>query len=87
MKLVKVIWNDAFTDLTKHVYSAAEINHEPAVLESVGWLLREDEIGITIAQDKITGEEFTYRNVGFIPRGMIVNIVTLYEKQKRGKGL
>lgn len=83
MKLVKVVWNDAWSNMTKHVFSEAEINHNPIIMESIGWLLKEDEVGVTIATDRVTGEEFTFRGVGFIPRGMIVDVVTLYERKRR----
>ena len=82
-KLVKVQWLDAFGEVDKTIYSEHEISHEPLILESVGWLLREDESGITIAMDCDTREDFTYRNVGFIPAQMIKEVATLYVRKKK----
>lgn len=86
MKLVKVVWQDAFTDMTKHVFSIGDITHEPVIMESIGWELKRDKAGITIAQDRMNGEEFTYRNVGFVPQSMILDVVTLYERKKNKGG-
>lgn len=77
MEIVKVIWIDAFSEIDKTVYSEQELIHEPLTLESVGWLLRKDEKGVTIAMDRDPQEEFTFRNVGFIPFSMVKEIVLL----------
>lgn len=85
-KLVKVTWLDAFGEVDKTIFSEHEISHAPLILESVGWLLKEDEEGVTIAMDCNPSEDFTYRNVGFIPAQMITSIDTLYVRRNRNRG-
>jgi hypothetical protein len=85
-KLIKVQWLDAFGEVDKTIYSEHEISHKPLILESVGWLLKEDSEGITIAMDWNPSEDFTYRNVGFIPSQMVMEVSTLYVRKKtKGK--
>ena len=84
-KLVKVTWLDAFGEVDKTIYSEHEISHAPIILESVGWLLRENEEGVTIAMDRNPSEVFTYRNVGFIPAQMVKQVEVLYVRKSRQK--
>jgi hypothetical protein len=84
-KLVKVKWLDAFGEVDKTIFNEYEISHEPLILESVGWVLREDDTGITIAMDCNPKEDFSFRNVGFIPRQMILEVSSLYSRKKKDR--
>ena len=62
----KVVWNDAHTSTEQ--YSEMEIDHHPAKIETFGYIIKSDDVGVTIAAEW-TGDG--YRNVTFIPRAMI----------------
>lgn len=76
-----VAWNDAHcisgaTEMAEH-----EIPHAPAIYTAYGFILRQDEVGITLANE-VSGEN-TYRSINFIPAGMIVEVQVLsVAKQK-----
>jgi hypothetical protein len=66
MQLVVVRWNDAWVDGTDPVSLAdAAATHKPKVIETLGWILKEDEVGISIANEHYADEE-TYRGRTFI---------------------
>ena len=80
MKLRRVVvtWNDAYGDAMQQVWAGDELNHRPVVVQSVGFLIREDEIGVTIFQDYIDDSgEPAFRGKQFIPRGMVISVQTL----------
>jgi hypothetical protein len=69
-KVLFVTWNDAesidaWTD-------AVEIDHDPAVIHSIGLLLKEDKDSITLALNHDTKND-TYSCIMKIPKGMIVS--------------
>lgn len=72
---VQISWNDAHcisgtTELSEH-----EIHHRPALYIVYGFVLRQDEVGITIANE--VSEDGNYRSINFIPAGMIVEVLPL----------
>ncbi len=69
LPLMVVEWDDA------HVEADVPINldtvrdsHKPTVVTAIGWLLREDEVGVSIANEFY---ESCYRGRTFIPSAMI----------------
>ena len=68
-RVVEILWNDACR------YGAYN-KHGLAAIHSVGYLVHEDDIAISIAQelDKTTGE---YRDSVSIPKSCIVSSVVL----------
>jgi hypothetical protein len=70
MKLVTVQWNDAHA--TSDPVTVADLDHDPLLVTTAGWLLRDDEKGITLANERyvVGGVEY-FRGKTFIPRGMI----------------
>ena len=48
MKLVILTWDDA--QALGGWKTAADIDHEPDRITSVGWLVRRDDVGVTICQ-------------------------------------
>lgn len=69
--LVAVLWSDAHGNAFA-VYESHELPHAPALVQSFGLLLKEDETGITLASEAF--EAGSYRGVTFIPHGMIRSI-------------
>ena len=77
--LVIVYWNDAWgsdgeCDTTK-------LDHKPYFTKSVGWLLKSDHIGVTLAMDLFPEEPTIFKNSAFLPRGMVTEIVFLEERK------
>ena len=67
--MVLVVWEDAHcsTDMGK------EEEHSPVLTYTVGFQIKRDGVGVTIAQDCYKGGK-EYRVWSFIPRKMIVSI-------------
>lgn len=74
LPLVVVEWNDAWVDGTDPV-SPADVaaTHKPKVVITMGWVLKDDEQGISLANEHYAGED-TYRGRTFIPRVMVKNV-------------
>ena len=72
-KLMVLTWNDAWCDATAEV-SLKDVHptHKPTVIETVGWILLNDEMGVSIANEK-TGPD-TYRGRTFVLPGMVISI-------------
>lgn len=71
-RLVMVTWHDAHSKT--HSFDLGR-DHKPARMFTVGWLLRRDESGVTIANEReADGDSWDYRGHTFIPSGMIVKI-------------
>ena len=81
--LVCVVWDDAHDgqpgEFTKKEIS--ELHHKPALIWSFGLLLLDDETGITLVREitdqTIEAEDTIYRIPGFIPRGMVREVINL----------
>lgn len=71
--LVIVEWLDAWQDqdnfATAHGIKAT---HEPMPIQTIGWLLQDDEVGISLANEQSTDEGHdVFRGRTFIPRAMV----------------
>lgn len=80
--LVCVEWLDAWGREAGEFTEAEIISdlHHPAPIRTFGLLVHENENGVMIAQEITTPEdtgEATFRGLGFIPSGMIQNIIDL----------
>lgn len=71
---VSVLWDDAW----KASVDEGDIgeSHRPARMETRGWLLRADDIGVTLADERCLDDDTAYRGRTFIPRAMIVSVTT-----------
>ena len=73
---VNCIWADAWADAVESVTlkDVAE-KHRPMMMETYGWLLYEDNAGVSIAAERCIdkGDE-SYRGRSFIPRTLIQSI-------------
>ena len=77
--LVVVEWDDAWVNAEEPV-SPADVtaSHKPTVVRTIGWLLRQDEAGVSLANEHY---ENLYRGRSFIPTVM-VRSVTRYQLTK-----
>ena len=83
LPLVCVLWDDAYGRATGE-YTVDEITndlHRPSCVKTFGLLVREDERGVSLAQEMTADPEsdvFThYRGLAFIPRGMLKELIYL----------
>lgn len=79
-ELVKCVWLDAHGSAANVVYDIDEIPHGPIECTSYGILLKQDDLGVSIASEKVGVD--TYRGYSFIPIGMLKHI-ELVTKPKR----
>lgn len=85
---VGIVWQDAHCISGASEMAEHEIPHSPALYTVYGFVLRNDEIGVTLATE--VSEQNTYRSINFIPAGMIVEIVPLkvgVMKPKKAKAI
>jgi hypothetical protein len=71
-----VTWHDAWARHDAHSEDEIAACHRPAVTHSVGFLVRSDRTGITLAAcyDDHDGAP-SYDRVLFIPSGMVVRVI------------
>jgi hypothetical protein len=77
-RVVCVTWTDAHGNAFA-IYEQHELPHAPAIVKTYGVLLREDEAGVSLANEVFEGGNF--RGVTFIPRGMIKEMVDVGRKR------
>lgn len=72
MNVSVVVWDDAWGSATID-YSPADVeaHHKPQVIQTLGWILKEDDLGVMIAAERT---EEGHRGVSFIPRPMIRSV-------------
>lgn len=72
-ELYAAAWNDAHgSDGTLHAH---EVDHKPYMYTTVGFLIKSDEVGVSIAFER--GEDGRYRGITFIPRAIVVEEYSL----------
>jgi hypothetical protein len=81
--LVIVRWKDAHGSATAS-YSEHAFPHEPKVMNTVGWLLRDDEIGVSVVAEycEDRDDETPFRGLTFVPRGMVVEVGYVVKPRK-----
>ena len=83
LPLILVEWLDAWADATAAITERdVGDSHKPEVIRTLGWLLKEDEAGISLACEYCA--DGSYRGRSFIPKGM-VSKVTHYKLTKPRK--
>jgi hypothetical protein len=86
LKRVLVTWTDAFGDAMQQTWTTEELtSHAPIIVKTVGWLYKEDDIGVTLFTDFIEDDTPSFRGKTFIPKGMIVSVDTLIVSRKKSK--
>jgi hypothetical protein len=73
-KAVIVTWNDAWESQADA--TPEEIKHEPVVQNTIGFLIRDNKKGITLATE-YAEDGSGLRTTNFIPRGMVVKVKRL----------
>lgn len=75
-KLVLVLWDDAWQD--QENFSTAhgiQSTHGPMPVETLGWVLQDDDVGISIVNEHSTQDGHdVFRGRTFIPRAMIKKV-------------
>ena len=88
-QLVVAVWEDAWADGTDSVSEHDhDAKHRPTVMQTIGWLLRDDDVGISIFNERCLdkGEE-SYRSRTFILRSMIRSVTPMNLTTPRKKKL
>lgn len=84
--LVLVTWNDAWQDTDNFTTAHGIVStHAPLKVETLGWLVRDDTVGISVANEQSMEDGVpTFRGRTFIPRAMVVTVThyTLTKKRK-----
>ena len=83
--LVLVVWDDAWGDAHESVsLEDAHLKHRPTVMQTVGWLLRDDEQGVSLFNERCLdqGEE-SYRGRTFILRAMVKSVMPVIKPRKK----
>lgn len=76
LPFVVVVWDDAHSSAVIPVtVKDIGLEHRASVFQTVGWLLQDDTVGVSIANERCLdqGDE-TYRGHTFIPRSLIRSI-------------
>lgn len=83
LKLVAVVWDDAHV-AESEVLSVDEVaTRTPARIVTYGILVRDDEQQIGVAAE-LYGEQ-SYRGVTFVPRSLVVEIISLGTWPRRAR--
>ena len=72
--LVVVTWRDAHGSATE-VHTEHDLDHKPLVMTTYGCLLRQDEVGITVANEWCGKGE--WRGLTFVPAELIERVEQL----------
>lgn len=72
-----VVWGDAHEEEGEH--EAAKFSHAPIVTHCCGWVMRDDEAGVSLCQEWWDRDDMRdkVRHPTFIPRGMILQMTYL----------
>jgi hypothetical protein len=84
LPLVMVVWDDANTGEDSIDKDTVAGYHRPTVVHTLGWVMRDDDIGITLVNEFY---EESYRGRTFIPRGMIKSVTPYNLSRPRAKRL
>lgn len=73
-----VLWDDAHGDTA--MFSEEDVVHKPYRFESIGFLVRSDAVGVSLARE--VGEDGRFRDHEFVPRVLIVDEFPLPPRKK-----
>lgn len=77
-KFVEVTWLDAWMDDSNFTTAhGLAMTHKPMEVKTRGWLLVDDEVGVSVANEesKTADDSTVFRGRTFIPRAMVQTIV------------
>lgn len=76
-RLAVLVWNDAHATPDQHNLDEALKLHAPAVIQTPGYILKSDEVGVLIAGEwlppSLHDEGEAFRSITFVPRGMVIS--------------
>jgi hypothetical protein len=74
--LAVVVWDDAWcAGIELLTVKEVEEKHHPSVMQTLGWLLKDDPSGVWIANERCMDKgDDTYRGHTFIPRSLIKSV-------------
>jgi hypothetical protein len=76
LQFVQMVWNDAWQD--QENFSSAhgiKSTHEPMKVETIGWLIQDDEVGVSLANERSTQDGIdVFRGRTFVPRAMVQSV-------------
>lgn len=78
--LIIIEWDDAHGN--DAMFNDTDVDHRPLRFTTVGFLIKSDEIGVSLAMDYGDGK---YRDHRFIPRAMVVSEQPIKGPVKRRK--
>lgn len=79
-RFVEVVWSDAYADKATKAFAVDEITHadeDNLPVTTRGWLLREDEKGVSLAPEVYMNTEdnkWNYRGRTFILKSMVISM-------------
>jgi hypothetical protein len=75
-RLVVVVWDDAWQDQENFVTAhGIASTHEPLKVTTLGWVIRDDEVGISVANERSVDDgKDVFRGRTFIPRAMVKSV-------------
>jgi len=79
--LVRCFWLDAHGSAANVAYSIDEIPHAAVEVVSHGILLKDDEVGVSIASEVC--DKDIYRGYSFVPRLMVVRVEAVKRPRRR----
>ena len=87
LPLVVVEWKDAWVREEPILLSDAKSSHTPTIVTTIGWVLVDDDEGLSIANEHY---DSSYRGRTFIPRAMVMKVtafkLTTPRKRKAANG-
>lgn len=87
MDFIEVVWRDAWADaVTAVTLKDVHESHKPELITTFGWLLFEDEDGISLANEVCA--DGSYRGRSYIPKVLITKRTVLkLTKPKKPKSI
>lgn len=86
-QLVIVQWDDAWQDQENFATAHGIIaTHAPLPVETIGWLIQDDDVGISIANEQSTDDgQPVFRGRTFVPRAMVRSVTPYNLAKPRAK--
>lgn len=85
LPLVIVEWLDAWTNELGVTVEDVGASHRPVKVQTIGWLLKDDEVGVSLANEHF--DDGSYRGRTFILRSMIASVTPFSLTKPRKKPL